>query len=145
MKEVESTGLTDDESNGEKQEEGDVSDYSFDDISITDITEEEMPGETEPEASKVEMKSQQDSPPHVLPEHMEEWSKEMKDRYKSIAKMQSETLTQMYALQIKVDDHINPAMNSQARKKMLALKIRVEKELHPRSFKRPRDDYEDDE
>ena len=41
--------------------------------------------------------------------------------------------------------HINSAMNSEAKKQMLALKIRVEKELNPRSFKRPRDDYEDDE
>ena len=62
-----------------------------------------------------------------------------------MAKMHSDTLDQMLALQIKVDHHINPAKNSQAQKEMLALKSRVEKELNPRSFKRPRGDYEDDE
>ena len=145
LKEVESTGPTDEESDGEEDEKGNVSDYSFEDISITDITEREMPGDAKAEGSKDEMKRQKSSPPHVLPKHMAEWSKEMEDRYENIAHMQSETLKQMLALQIKVDNYTNPAMNSEAQKKMLALKIRVEKELNPRSFKRPRDDYEDAE
>ena len=133
------------ESDSEEYEKGDVNDYSFEDISTNDITEGDVPGEAKAGGSKDEKKSQQDSQPHVLPRHRSECSKEMEDRHHSLTKLHSEILSEMLALQIKVDHHINPAVNSEAQKKLLALKIRVEKELYPRSFKRPRDDYEDGE
>ena len=134
QKEVESTNATDEESDGKEHERCDDSDYSFEEVSITDITEREMPGDAKAEGSKNEMRRHMSSPPHVLPRHMVEWSKEMEEKYEKIAKLHSETLKQMIALQIKVDNHINPSMNSEAQKKMLALRIRVEKELNPRSF-----------
>ena len=133
------------ESDSEEYEKGDVNDYSFEDISTNDITEGDVPGEAKAGGSKDEKKSQQDSPPHVLPRHLGECSKEMEDRHKSITKMQSETLTQLLDLQIQVDALINPTINSEAQKRLLALKIRVEKELNPESFKEECEDAEDAE
>ena len=146
QKEGESTNATDEESDGKEHEKDDAnSSYSFEEVSISDITEQEMPGDAKAEGSKNEMRRHMSSPPHVLPRHMVEWSEEMEKKYEKVAKMHSETLKQMIALQIKVDNHINPRMHSEAQKKMLALKIKVENNINPRNFKRPREDDEDAE
>ena len=85
------------------------------------------------------------SPPHVLPRHMVNWSEDIERKYENIAKLHSETLKQMIALQIKVDKHIHPRRLSETQKEMLALQAEVEKNIMPRKSKRPREEYEDAE
>ena len=51
----------------------------------------------------------------------------------------------MIALQIKVDNHINPSLPSETQKELLALKNKVEKDIKPRNSKRPREENEEAE
>ena len=76
---------------------------------------------------------------------MVDWSEEIERKYEKVAKLHSETLKQMFALQIKVDNYIKPRMISETQKEMLALQDKVEKNIKPRNSKRPREEYEDAE
>ena len=108
QKEDETSNAIDEESGGEEHEKEDAdSSYSFEEVSVSDITEQEMPGDVEAERMRNELRRHMSSPPHV-PRYMVDWSNEMERKYEKVAKMHLETLKQMLALKIKVENHINP-------------------------------------
>ena len=145
QKEAEPSKATDEISDGKEKEDADSSlSYSFEEVP-SDTSEQEMPGDAKTEGMKFKLRRLTSSPPHVLPRHMVKWSEEIEKKYEKVAKMHSETLQQMIALQIKVDNHINPSMPSETQKEMLALKNKVEENIKPRNSKRPREEYEEAE
>ena len=67
-----------------------------------------MPGDVEAKEMRSDLRKLVRSAPHVPPRYMLDWSNEMERKYERIAKMQLDTLQQMLALKIQVENYLNP-------------------------------------